>query len=217
MSTSIILADDHTILRQGLRALLDAEPGFRVVGEARNGLQALQLTDELRPDVLVLDMVMDGLQGLEITRQVKKRHPHTQVVILSMYRNEAYVLKALKNGASAYVLKGSDARELIKAIQSVMAGQRYLSPPLDEHAIEALSQQISTDDLDPYTALSGREREVFHMAAHGLSNPEIAESLGISVRTVEGHRARLMRKLGLNNQTELVRYAMKKGLLPPDD
>jgi DNA-binding NarL/FixJ family response regulator len=214
--TTIVLADDHVVVRQGLRALLEAEPDFAIVGEAADGLEVPDLVERLKADVLVLDLMLPGLNGLEVTRQVQQRSPQARVVVLSMYANEAYVLEALRNGAAAYVLKEASAADLVHAIREVMAGRRYLSPPLSESAIELYVQKAKAAPRDPYEALTTREREVLQLAAEGQSNPEIADRLGISVRTVETHRANLMTKLALHNQTELVRYALKRGILPPE-
>lgn len=214
--TTIILADDHAIVRQGLRALLEAEPGLSVVGEAADGLEAVTLVDRLNPRVLILDLMMPGLSGLEVTRRVCQRTPQTRVVILSMHASEAYVLEALRNGAAAYVLKEASGAELVHAVREVAAGRRYLSPPLSENAIEVYVQKAKAGPLDPYETLTDREREVFHLAAEGRSNSKIAVKLGISARTVESHRANLMRKLGFHNQTDLVRYAFKRGILPAE-
>jgi DNA-binding NarL/FixJ family response regulator len=212
--TTIVLADDHHVVRQGLRSLLEAEPDFSVVGEAGDGLEAAQLIERLQPDVLVLDLMMPGLNGLEVTRQVSQRSPRTHVVILSMHPNEAYVLEALRAGAAAYVLKESTSAELVRAVREAVAGRRYLSPPLSERAIEAYMQKAESAALDPYETLTAREREVLHLVAEGHTNAEIAERLFVSRRTVETHRANLMRKLGLRTQTDLISYALRQGILP---
>jgi DNA-binding NarL/FixJ family response regulator len=210
----IVLADDHPVVRHGVRSLLQADPDFAIVGEASNGLETVQLVEKLQPEVLVVDLMIPDLNGLEVTRQVKQRLPQTRVVVLSMHANEPYVLEALKNGASAYVLKDSSGTDLVLAVKQVLNGQRYLSPPLSERAVEAYLQRSQDTSFDPYDALTEREREVLHLAAEGLSNPEIATRLSISPRTVETHRANLMRKLGLRTQTDLIRYALKRGILP---
>jgi DNA-binding NarL/FixJ family response regulator len=214
--TTIVLADDHQVVRQGLRSLLEAEPHFRVLGEAGNGLDVPRIVERLRPDVLVLDMMMPGLNGLEVTRQVKKRSPKTQVVILSMHKDESYVLEALKNGATAYVLKDSSAEELVKAVHEASASRRYLSPPLSDSDIQIYVHRANATAIDPYQSLSTREREVMQLAAEGNTNAEIGKRLFISRRTVEIHRANMMQKLGLRNQTELIRYAIKRGILSND-
>lgn len=215
--TRIVIADDHPVVRHGVRSLLQTDPDFTVVAEAADGLETVQLVEKLQPDVLVVDLMIPGLSGLEVTRQVKQRTPATRVVILSMHANEPYVLEALKNGAAGYVLKDSSGTDLTQAIRQVLLGQRYLSPPLSERAVEAYLQRSQAASLDPYDSLTEREREVLHLAAEGLSNPEVATRLSISPRTVETHRANLMRKLGLKTQTDLIRYALRRGILPLDN
>jgi DNA-binding NarL/FixJ family response regulator len=216
MAVSILLADDHQVVRLGVKTLLEAEPDFKVVGEASNGLEAKTLVERLRPDILVLDLMMPGLNGMEVTRQVKQFAPQTRIIILSMQATEAYVLEALRNGASGYVLKQADMSELIQAIRQVMEGRDYLSPEFTQRAIEAYRDKAEAASSNLYDSLTAREREVFQMAAEGLTTAEIAERLFLSPRTVEMHRGNLMRKLGLRNQTELVRYAIWRGILPPD-
>lgn len=211
--TTILLADDHSIVRQGLRALLEGESEFAIVGEAENGLQVPDMAERLQPDVLVLDLMMPGLNGLEVTRQVRKRSPQTRIVILSMYAGEAIVLEALRNGATGYVLKSATSVHLMKAMREVTAGRRYLSPPISERAVEDYAQKTKGAILDLYETLTTREREVLHLAAEGYSNPQIAGRLGLSARTVETHRANLMRKLDLLSQTDLVRYAIRRGIV----
>jgi DNA-binding NarL/FixJ family response regulator len=212
--TTIILADDHHIVRQGLRSLLEAEPGFRITGEASDGLEAVQLAERLQPDVLVVDLMMPGLGGLEVVRQTSQRSPQTLILVLSMHANEAYVLEALRNGAAGYVLKDSSVTELVQAVREVLAGRRYLSPPLSERAIDAYVQKAQAAALDPYDTLTAREREVLQLSAEGRSHAEIAAKLSISPRTAETHRANLMRKLGLHTHTDLIRYALKRGIIP---
>jgi DNA-binding NarL/FixJ family response regulator len=214
--TDILLADDHHIVRQGLRALLESDPHFRLVGEAGDGIEAVRMSERLKPDVLITDVMMPGLNGLEVTRQVTKALPKTRVIILSMYTNDAYVLEALKNGASGYVLKDSQAADLIQAVREVAAGRRYLSPPLSERALDLYAKKVEDTPEDPYDMLTTREREVLQMVAEGRTSAEIAERLFISPRTAEGHRANVMRKLGLQNQADLIRFALKRGILPLD-
>ena len=213
---NILLADDHTIVRQGLRAILQSEPHFRLVGEASDGIEAVRLAERLKPDVLITDVMMPGLNGLEVTRQVARSLPNTRIIILSMYTNDAYVIEALKNGALGYVLKDSQASDLIQAIKEVINGNRYLSPPLSERALELYMQKLESVPEDPYDLLTTREREVLQMVAEGRTSSEIANRLFISPRTAEGHRANLMRKLGLQNNADLIRYALKRGILPLD-
>ena len=210
----ILLADDHHIVRQGLKSLLEVEPHFRLVGEAGDGIEAVRLAERLRPDVLITDVMMPGLNGLEVARQVTKGDSRTRVVILSMYADEAYVFEALRNGASGYVLKEAQASDLVKAVREVAAGRRYLSPPLSERSLEDYLQRMKSAPADPYESLTTREREVLQMVAEGHTSAEIANRLFISPRTAEGHRANLMRKLELQNHTDLVLFALKKGLLP---
>lgn len=217
MPVSILLADDHHVVRQGLRALLEAEPGFHVVGEAADGVETTQLVEQLRPDVLVLDLMMPSLNGLEVTQLVNQRSPGTSVIILSMYDNEAYVVEALKNGAAGYVLKNATVECLVEAVQAVIEGRRYLSPPLSEHTIETYMRKAREAPFDPYETLTNREREVLHLVAEGYTNAEIADRLFISRRTVETHRANMMRKLGLKSHIDLLRYALRRGILPPED
>lgn len=209
----IVLADDHPIVRQGLRALLEAETDFQLVGEAGDGLEAVGLVERVKPDVLVLDLMMPGFAGLEVARQARQRSPQTRIVILSMHADEGYVLEALTAGASAYVLKKSTTADLVKAIRDAIAGRRFLSPPLSEHLIDAYVEKTKSAPLDSYNTLTPREREVLQLAAEGHTNAKIATRLSISPRTVEMHRASVMRKLGLQNQVELVRYALQRGIL----
>ena len=213
---SVVLADDHPVVRRGLRALLEAEPDIRVAGEAGAGLEALSAVEKLQPHILILDLMMPGVGGLEVTRQVAQRSPTTRIVILSMYANEAYVLEALRNGANAYVVKDAQAGELVRAVREVVAGRRYLGAPLSEWAITAYLERTKSMSEEPLTQLTTRERETLHLAAEGRSCVEIAACLGISPRTAETHRAHLMQKLGLHNQTELVRFAVRQGILPPE-
>lgn len=208
----IVVADDHEVVRQGLRALLNGEPGFLVVGEASDGLEATEMTERLTPDVLVVDLIMPGLGGLDVTRQVTRR-TQAKVVILSMHSTEAYLLEALRNGASGYVLKGASASELIHAIKEAAAGRIHLSPPFSDEAVEAYMLKAEQAASDPYETLTPREREVFHLAVEGLTSVQTAERLSISPRTAETHKAHILRKLGLRGQTDLIHYAVMKGIL----
>ena len=216
MAVTILLADDHHVMRQGLRMLLEAQEDFRVVAEAGDGLEAVKLVERLKPHVLIVDLMMPGINGLEVARQVSHHSPQTRIIVLSMYGNEPYVLEALRNGAVGYVLKDANAAELLRAVHEVVAGRRYLSPPLSEHAIEAYLQKAQDAVLDLYETLTTREREVLQLAAEGRTNADIAAVLYVSPRTVETHRAHLMHKLGLHTQADLIRYALKRGILPMD-
>jgi DNA-binding NarL/FixJ family response regulator len=215
MQTRILLADDHQVVIDGLKALLAGEPDLSVVGQATDGLDVLPRVLELKPEVLVLDLMMPGLNGLEVTRQLHQRAPETKVIVLSMHANDAYVVEALRNGASGYVLKQAEARALVDAIRAVRGGARYLSPPLSQEKLEHW-QQAARTTLDPYDTLSAREREVLQLAAEGLTSAAIGARLQIGKRTVETHRANLLRKLALKSQAELVRLAVKKGLVGVD-
>jgi two-component system response regulator NreC len=210
---NIVLADDHHIVRKGLNALLSSEEDFKVVGESSDGIETVELVERLKPDILVLDIVMGGINGLEVARQLNKKSPQTGIVILSMHSNEGYVLEALRSGAKAYILKDNTTEDLVKAIREVAAGRRYLSSPLSERAIAAYTEKTRIDSTDSYEQLTTREREILQMAAQGLSNSEIAARLFISPRTVETHRANVMRKLGVRTHAELIKYAMLRGII----
>ncbi len=210
---SILLADDHQIVRQGLQAMLEAEPDLKVVGGVADGLAVSDAVEQLRPDVLVLDLMMPGLNGLDVTRIVRHRSPKVRIIILSMHANEAYVIQAIRNGASGYVLKDASTDTLVQAIRDVVAGKRYLCPPYSESGIDAYLEKSLQGASDPYEKLTTREREVLLLAAEGYSNIEIGERLSISSRTVEVHRANLMAKLSLKNHTSLVKYAIQRGIL----
>lgn len=217
MTVTVLLADDHPIVRQGLRHLLEAEPDLKIIGEASDGLQAVQLTEKFKPNVLIVDIMMPDLNGLEVLRQVKDRSPATCSIVLSMQSADVYVVEALKAGALGYVLKETGPSELVNAVQQVIGGKRYLSPRLSERLIDVLLQTTEELTLDPYETLTNREREVLQMAAEGMTTSAIAKRLSISPRTAELHRGRMMDKLGLNNRTELIRYALKRGILPMDN
>lgn len=212
--TTILLADDHPIVRKGLRDLLETEANLQVIGEAANGLEVVAMVERLKPDILVLDVVMPGLNGVEVTQQVLRRSPQTRVIIFSMHADESYVLRALRNGASGYVLKDSSPDELVRAVREVLAGRRYLGPPLSERAIETYVQQkAEMATLDRYERLTTREREILHLTLEGYNNTQIAEQLSISPRTVATHRTNMMRKLGLKTRTDLIRFALQQGLI----
>jgi DNA-binding NarL/FixJ family response regulator len=210
--TTVVLADDHDIVRRGVRSLLEADGRYSVVAEVADGLSAVQVAEKFKPHLFFLDLSLPRLHGLEALRQIRITSPHTKVLVLSMHNDEPYVIEALRSGASAYILKGSESDEIVRATQEVLAGRRFLSAPLTEWAITALAVK-TPDTSDPYNTLSPREREVLQLGAEGLGNAEIAEKLFISARTAETHRANLMRKLNLQTQTDLVRYAIRRGLI----
>jgi DNA-binding NarL/FixJ family response regulator len=217
MAISILLADDHPVLRLGLRGLLEAQPDFSVVGEASDGLEAIELIERLQPNVLILDLMMPSLGGMEVLRITRQRSPQTRVVVFSLHNNSSFVAEALRNGAAAYVLKGCTEGNLLRAIREAAAGRRFLSPQVTEIALDAYVQQVKAGLLDSHETLTLREREVWQMAAEGKTNAEIAKRLHISTRTVENHRNNLMHKLGCHNQSELVRHALRHGLISLDE
>jgi two-component system, NarL family, response regulator NreC len=216
-ATTVLLAEDHHVVRHSLRVMLETKAGFSVVGEAEDGLQALDLLDSLKPDVIVLDVMMPRLGGLEVARQVRRRSPGTKVVILSMYADEAYVLEALRAGALAYVLKSCSPDEFVAAIKEAALGRPYLSPPLSDIAIRAYINAAQASSLDAPEPLSPREREVLHLAAQGYTTSHISDILSISKQTAQTHRRNMMRRLKLHSQTDLVRYAIEKGILKPGE
>ena len=217
MTVTILLADDHPLVRRGLRNLLETEAGFSVVGEAEDGLQAIQLAEKLQPGILIVDLMMPNLNGLEVLKQVSRRSPKTRMIVLSMQSAEPYVVETFRSGAIGYVLKDSAPDELIIAIRHALLDSRYLSPKLPERLIDTVRKPTELVTQDPYETLTDREREVFQMAGEGKTASEIARVLSISPRTAELHRGRMMNKLGLRSQTELVRYAVKRGFLPTED
>lgn len=210
---TIVLAEDHHIVREGLKALLTGVKDFRLVGEAGDGMEAVALVGRLKPKVLVLDLMIPRLHGLEVIRRLHAEQSATRVLVLSMHSDEPYVVEALHSGALGYVLKDCVGATLIDAIRSVAAGKRYLSPVLADRAMQAFFGNPRGAGLDPYDTLTERERLVLQLAAGGSSNPDIAKKLFISPRTAESHRANLMRKLGLRSQTDLVRYAIRKEII----
>jgi DNA-binding NarL/FixJ family response regulator len=211
--TTIILADDHPFVRQGLRAMLAAEKDFRLLGETGDGLEAARMVEKLQPQVLIVDLMMPGLNGLEVTRQVSQSGSRTRVVVLSMWADDQYVIEALRNGALGYVLKDAPAEELAAAVREACAGRRYLSAHFAGREFDLFSRADAEVPSDLYETLTGREREVLQLTAEGLSSTHIAERLFISARTVETHRVNLMRKLGLHNQAEIIRYAVRRGII----
>lgn len=213
MPISVMLADDHSVVRQGVRALLGTDASLNVVAEATTGPETLQMVHLYKPDVLVLDLAMPGAEPMDVTGAVHAESPETRIVVLSMHRNQAYVQAALKGGAMGYVLKQSPAAEILEAIHAAAQGKLFLSSPLTEKDIEAYTQALRSERLDPYDTLTSRERQVLKAVAEGRSNKQIALTLGIRPRTVETHRANLMSKLGLRSSGELIRYAYQRGLV----
>jgi two-component system, NarL family, response regulator NreC len=216
VSLSVLLAEDHPVVREGLRAMLEAEGDFQVVGQTGNSSEVGGMVEELHPDVLVLDLIMPGIGGLNALRELVRRRLNTRVVVLSMYANEAYVLEALQNGAGAYVLKQSEAAELVRGIREVSKGRRYLSPPLSQRAVEAYAKRAKGTIATKEAELTAREKEVLTLVGQGFTSAQIGERLFISVRTVESHRSNLTKKLGLHSQAEMVRTALRRELTPLD-
>src|SRR5438874_484224 len=214
-TTRIVLADDQNVVREAIKCLLEIEDDFEVVGETADGLSVVSLVERLKPEVLIVDVAMPGLYGIEITRQVRDRSPKTGVIVLSRYVNEWYVTEALRNGASGYVVKQAEAHELTRAVRTVAQGRRYLSSPLSPEDVQSWLLQAERLTGDSYESLTGREREVLQLVAEGYSSTRIARRLSISVRTAEAHRANVMRKLRLKNYTALIKYALARGVLPP--
>jgi len=210
---TIALAEDHHLVREGFKLVLSAESDFKLIGEAADGLAAVQLVEQRKPNVLLLDLMIPRLHGLEVTRQVRQESPGTRVVILSMHADEPYVMEALRNGASGYVLKDCTAADLVQAVRTVVAGRRYLSPVLAERALTGYVEHPGESALDLYETLTNRERLVLQLAAEGKTSGEIGTALFISPRTAETHRAHLMRKLSLRSQTDLVRFAIRRGII----
>jgi len=209
----VLLAEDHTIVRKGLRSLLDSEVGMEVIGEAEDGREAIQMTQQLRPDVVLMDISMPGLNGLEATRQIKERFPEVKVLVLTRHADEEYVFQILRAGASGYVVKKAAPAELILAIQAVCRGDSFLSPSISRPVIEEYIRKAEAMVENSYDRLTDREREVLQLIAEGHSNREIAGLLHVSVKTVENHKASLMDKLHIYGTAELTRYAIRKGVI----
>ena len=210
----VLVADDHAIVRSGIRHVLEGEPGFTVVGEASNGAEALALAAELVPDVAVLDISMPGVSGLQAATELRRRCPDTRVLILSMHDNTEYVLESLKAGVHGYLLKDSAAAELGAAIRAVCRGELFFSPPIARHLGAVVRGEMAAGPAGALAQLTGRERQVLVGVAGGQTNKEIAQELGISHRTVESHRESLMRKLGVYTVAGLTKIALEEGLIP---
>jgi DNA-binding NarL/FixJ family response regulator len=210
---TVVLAEDHALVRQGFKLVLGADKEIRIAGETSDGLEAVRLVETQRPNVLVLDLMIPRLHGLEVIRQVRANNPETKIIVLSMHADEPYVVEALRSGAAGYVLKDCTSADLVKAVRDVNAGRRYLSPAIADMALNAFIARPGDEDLDVFDTLTNRERLVLQLAAEGLSSTEIGAKLFISPRTAETHRTNLMRKLSLRSQTDLVRYAIRKKLI----
>jgi len=214
----VLLAEDHTIVRKGLTSLLAGEADIEVVGEAEDGQEAVELVERLAPDVVLMDNTMPVLNGLEATRQIKKRFPEIKVLVLTMHTTEEYIQQFLQAGASGYLIKKTAPKELVTAIHAVYRGDSYLSPAISNVIIEGyLHQAAATASEDSYEKLTDRERQVLQMITEGVSNREIAERLHLSVKTVNNHRMNLMDKLNIHNTAKLVKYAIRKGVISLDE
>lgn len=211
---SILVADDHGIVREGLRRLLESEPDLKVVGEAGDGREVLEQVELQQPDVVVLDITMPRLGGLESLERLRASHPALKVVLLSVHAHAPVIQRAVSLGADGYVLKDGRAAEILTAVRAVVRGGSYFSPAVAREIAQQLREPRSAE-AEPFALLSGREREVLHLIAEGFSAKEIASDLKISNKTVEAHRTSLMRKLGVRKATELVRYAVRHGLIEP--
>jgi DNA-binding NarL/FixJ family response regulator len=212
----IVVADDHALVREGIRRVLDEEPGFEVVAEAADGREALARVQELEPDVVVLDISMPGLSGLDVARRLREEHPEVRALILSMHDDTEYVLRAVRAGAAGYLLKDDAGPQLLRqAVRAVHAGDSFFSPAVASRLTDALRADPTASE-DPLEALTGRELEVLRLVTGGRSNKQIATELGISRRTVESHRESLMRKLGIRSVAGLTRFALEHGLLGND-
>ena len=210
----VLLADDHNLIRAGLRLVVTQQPDFQVAGEAENGRQAVSLAEQLKPDVVVMDIKMPDLNGIEACLQIRESLPDTQVVMLSMHSDEAYVLRALKAGARAYLLKDSAEADLARAIRAAVDGKSFFSPAVGKVLLEDYMRKLQrTGGEDSYELLSPREREILQLVAEGKSSKEIANMLNLSVYTVETHRAKLMQKLNLRSVPEVILYAVRKGII----
>jgi two-component system, NarL family, response regulator NreC len=210
----VLLADDHTLIRAGLRMVVEAQPDLSVVGEANNGRDAVAMAEALKPDVVVMDIGMPSLNGIEAAREIRKILADTQIVMLSMHSDEGYVLRALKAGAKAYLLKDSAEADLAQAIRAAAAGKSFFSPAVGKVLLEDYMRKLQrTGAEDSYELLSPREREMLQLVAEGKSSKEIATLLNLSVYTVETHRAHVMQKLNLRGIPELILYAVRKGII----
>jgi two-component system response regulator NreC len=210
----VILADDHSVMRRGLRLILEQQEGFEVLGEARDGREAVDLAEALHPDVAVLDITMPNLNGIEAARQITGKQPEVAVVVLSMHADESYVLRALKAGARGYLLKESPEGDFLSAIRSVSEGKAFFSPAVSRLLVEDYVRQLQDRDIeDSYELLTPREREILQLIAEGKSNKDMANQLNLSLYTVETHRSNILEKLNLHSVPELILYAVRKGIV----
>ncbi len=214
MTIRVVIADDHTVVRDGLRALLEANPEIKIVGNAANGRQVVNQLQTFQPDIVIMDISMPELTGIDATREIHQVASQVKVIILSMIGTPEYVFRALQAGARGYLLKESAGREVMEAVQAVYAGEYYLSQPITRTVIADYLQQRERPQAEPLDSLSEREREILQMVVEGKTSAEIGESLHLSPKTVESYRSRMMIKLGISNVPELVKFAIRKGLTP---
>lgn len=207
----VYLVDDHTILREGLRLILSQAPGVQIVGEQGDGRAAMEEIDQLKPDLVVLDISLPSLSGVEIARQIRKYHPEMKILVLSRHDNQEYVEQLLKYGVQGYILKEEAGSDLLKALDVIRKGENYLSPRITKHLVTGMERKKSAND--PFEILTNREREVLKLVAEGKSNEKIAQALWISAKTVKVHRANIMRKLDIHKVADLVKYAIKAGII----
>jgi two-component system response regulator NreC len=210
----LLIADDHKIFRQGIKKLLEEEQDLQVVGEAADGREVVKKATELKPDIILMDIAMANLNGLEATKQIKKVLPESKIIMLTMHKNEEYVLQSFQAGASGYILKEGAVEELVSAIRSIYADKSFLSPTVSKTLVDAYLRKMETGKTEtPFDLLTDREREVLQLIAEGFTNREVAKQLFISVKTVEAHRAHIMQKLNIHDIAKLVKYAIQKGLV----
>ncbi len=209
----VLIVDDHALLREGIRSLLASHDDIEVVGEAANGSEAIEKVREVDPDVILMDIAMPIMDGLEATRRIRKQNPNIKIIILTQYDRKDYVLSSIKSGAAGFIPKNVIISELVSAIRTAHSGDAFLHPSVAKMVIEDYLRQV---EPSPYDRLTDREREVLKLVAEGLTNQEIADLLSVSVKTVLGHRTSLMEKLGIHNRTELIKYAIRKGLIVVD-
>lgn len=210
----VVIAEDHTILREGLKALLGSDPDLEVCGEADNGKDAIKLVQRLNPDIVLMDLSMPRIHGLEAIREIRKTNPTTKILVLTVHDDEEYISATLRSGASGYVLKNDSYNELLSSIKTVLRGKPYLSPAISQTIIQGYLQGKKSDDLRTgYETLTARERETLKLIAEGVRNKDIAEFMGISSKTAEKHRSNLMKKLDLHSVSAITAFAAKKGLI----
>ena len=213
----IMLADDHTIVRQGLARLLEDHQGLKVVGEAINGQAAVEKAMKLKPDIIIMDIAMPRMNGIEATKRIRKQLPETKIIILSMYSHEHYIHELLECGVSGYLLKDSGGRDIIKAIDAAMKNETFLSPSISKKVVDSyLSPTKSSSKAELYKQLYNREREVFQLIAEGHPTRQIADMLCVSISTIKSHRAKIMEKLGIETSVKLIHFAIQLGLVDPD-